>query len=57
VRQHEAAAILKEVRMKKLLVLAGVAALAFGARKLFSAKEDEASEPYGANGYVPQPQG
>jgi hypothetical protein len=43
--------------MKKLLVLAGFAALAFGAKKFFSSKEDEASEPYGANGYVAQPQG
>ena len=47
--------------MKKLVVLVGLAAAVYGAKKLFSGKEEQASQPYiateyGSNEYAPQPQ-
>ncbi len=46
--------------MKKIIMLAGIAAAVFGAKKLLGGKKDDA---YGTdfttptNGYAPQPQG
>lgn len=41
--------------MKKLVVLAGIAAAVYGAKRLFSAKETEAGNAYGTAA-TPQPQ-
>jgi hypothetical protein len=43
--------------MKKLVVLVGFAAAIYGAKKLFSGKEEQASQSFGATGYASQPQG
>ena len=47
-----------EVHMKKLLVLAGIAAAVFGVTKLLGRKQEEEIEDVqvAANGYVPQGQ-
>lgn len=37
--------------MKKLIVLVGVAAAVYGAKKLFLDKEEQVSQPYGATEY------
>ena len=43
--------------MKKLVLLAGIVAAVFGARKLFGKKDEEHTEQYGSgNGYAPQAQ-
>jgi len=43
--------------MKKLVLLAGIVAAVFGARKLFGKKEEAETEAYGSNnGYAPQAQ-
>ena len=41
--------------MKKLIVLAGLAAAAYGAKKLFLDKDDQASQPFGASVYDANP--
>jgi hypothetical protein len=51
----------KEVSVKKLVVLVGFAAAVYGAKKLFSGKDEQASQLYGAteygsNEYAPQSQ-
>jgi hypothetical protein len=52
----------QEVHMKKIILLAGIAAAVFGAKKLLGGKADETDlygttpEPTPANGYAPQPQ-
>lgn len=48
--------------MKKLVVLVGLAAAVYGAKKLFTGKDEHASQPYGATEYgsgypASQPQG
>ncbi len=43
--------------MKKIVLLAGLVAAVFGAKKLFGKKEDETTETYASsNGYAPQAQ-
>jgi hypothetical protein len=42
--------------MKKIVLLAGLIAAVFGAKKFFGKKEDTADETYASNGYVPQAQ-
>lgn len=41
--------------MKKIVLLAGLIAAVFGAKKFFGKKED-ADETYASNGYAPQAQ-
>jgi hypothetical protein len=44
--------------MKKLVMLVGFAAAIYGAKKMLSGnKPEQASEPFGGNGYAPAPQG
>ena len=48
--------------MKKLVALVGIAAAVYGAKKLLTGKDEQASQPYGASEYgstgfaAPQPQ-
>ena len=44
--------------MKKIVMLVGFAAAIYGAKKVFSGdKPEQASKPFGGNGYSPAPQG
>jgi hypothetical protein len=44
--------------MKKIVMLVGFAAAIYGAKKMLSgSKPEQASEPFGGNGYAPAPQG
>lgn len=44
--------------MKKIVMLVGFAAAVYGAKKMLSGnKQEQASEPFGGNGYAPAPQG